>query len=177
MLQCEGYKGIFEEARRQWKKCSMVLHWDYNEPWPTAAGNNLISYPAKPKPAYYAVRESCRQQMASARVKKFDFTSGEKFEAELFILNYLPETIMPLTVTATLKSATKIYDLCTWHALETSASEHQHGCVCSVELDEPDNSLLRLTLEVAGRPDMNSEYLFICKNQNSSKKILPESLK
>ena len=176
MLQCIGYKGIFEEARRQWKKCSMALNWDYNEPWLTAAGNNLISYPAKPKPAYYAVRESCRQQMASARVKKFDFENGENFEAELFILNDLPEIIEPLTVKAALKSASKIYDLGAWETAETPASEHQHNYFCSVKLDEPDNSLLRLTLEVTGRPEMNSEYLFLCRNKGSDKKILPEVL-
>jgi len=46
-----------------------------------------------------------------------------------------------------------------------------------VKLDEPDNSLLRLTLEVVGKPEMNSEYLFICRNKNSDKKILPEPLR
>ena len=122
MLQCIGYKGIFEEARRQWKKCSMALNWCYNEPWLTAAGNNLITYPAKPKPAYYSVRESCRQQMASARVKKFDYESGEDFETEIFILNDLPEKIAPLTVKATLKSSSKTYEICTWTAKETPAS-------------------------------------------------------
>jgi beta-mannosidase len=177
MLQCVGYKGIYEEARRQWAKCSMALNWCYNEPWPTAAGNNLITYPAKPKPAYYAVRESCRQQMASARVNKFDFGNGENFEAELFILNDLPEAIGPLTVKAALKSASRVYDLCTWVTAETPASEHQRrNKICSAKLDEPDNCLMRLTLEVSGRPEMNSEYLFICRNKDSDKKILPEPL-
>ena len=177
MLQCIGYKGIYEEARRQWKKCSMALNWCYNEPWLTAAGNNLVTYPAKPKPAYYSVRESCRQQMASARVKKFDFENGEDFEAELFILNDLPEIIEPLTVRATLKSASKTYDICTWNTGETPESEHQHSDIYSVKLDETDNCLLRLTLEVVGKPEMNSEYLFMCRNKQSTKKILPEPLR
>jgi beta-mannosidase len=176
MLQCIGYKGIFEEARRQYPYCSMALNWCYNEPWLTAAGNNLITYPAKPKPAYYAVRDSCRQQMASARVKKFDFENGENFEAELFILNDLPETISPLTVKATLKSASKTYQLCTWNTAETPESEHQRSDIYSVRLDEPDNCLMRMTLEVDGKPEMNSEYLFLCRNKDSTKKVLPESL-
>ena len=176
MLQCVGYKGIFEEARRQWKKCSMALNWCYNEPWPTAAGNNLISYPAKPKPAYYAVQKSCRQQMASARVKKFDFESGENFEAELFVLNDLPEKIAPCEIKATLESAAKTYFICAWQAKETPPSEHQRSASYSVKLDEPENCLMRLKLEVSGNPEMDSEYLFICKNKNSTKKILPESL-
>ena len=177
MLQCIGYKGIFEEARRQWMYCSMALNWCYNEPWPTAAGNNLVSYPAKPKPAYYAVRESCRQQMASARVKKFDFVNGEDFEVELFILNDLPEIIEPLAVNVKLKSLSKTYDICVWNTGETPKSEHQHSVVYSVMLDEPENCLMRLTLDVAGKPEMSSEYLFICRNKDSTKKILPELLR
>ena len=173
MLQCAGYKGIFEEARRQWRRCSMALNWCYNEPWPTAAGNNLVTFPAKPKPAYYAVQKSCRQQMASARVQKFDFESGEEFELELFVLNDLPEHIEPLTLTATLASDTKTYEICRWQTDKTPPSEHQKSAVYSVKLDEPENCLLRLKIEVAGRGDMDSEYFFVCKNKNSAKKIAP----
>ena len=174
MLQCIGYKGIYEEARRQWEKCSMALNWCYNEPWSTAAGNNLITYPDKPKPAYYAVRESCRQQMASARVQKFDFENGENFEVELFVLNDIPKKIEPLVIKATLKSSSKIYNICTWNTVETLESKHQRSILYSVSLSEPDNTLMRLTLEVSGRPEFNSEYLFMCRNKNSKKKILPE---
>ncbi|MCL2099003.1 MAG: hypothetical protein FWH24_01020 [Oscillospiraceae bacterium] len=162
LLQCAGYKGIYEEARRQWPKCSMALNWCYNEPWPTAAGNNLITYPALPKPAYYAVQQSCRQQLASARVKKFDFISGEDFSAELFILNDLPEKIGPLKVKAALKTNSKTYAPVIWETGETPASEHLSGGVYSVTLDEKDSCLMTLTLEVEGKPEMNSEYIFIC---------------
>jgi beta-mannosidase len=166
LLQCAGYKGIYEEARRQWPRCSMALNWDYNEPWLTAAGNNLLTYPALPKPAYYAVRESCRQQMASARAFKFDYAPGEVFTAELFILNDLPETIEPLRVTATLFSDTKTYAPSTWHTAVTPASSHQRNPEkMTVKIDERENTLLRLKLEVADRPDMDSEYTFLCKAQ------------
>jgi len=175
MLQCIGYKGIYEEARRQWPNCSMALNWDYNEPWPTAAGNNLITYPAKPKPAYYAVRESCRQQMTSARVAKFDYVNGEMFAAELFILNDLPEVIKPLTVKITLTSATKVYDLGIWETAETHASCHQKSPMkFTAILNEPENTILRLKVEVVGNPHIGSEYLFLCKNVASTVKVLPE---
>ena len=55
-LQCEGYKCLYEEARRQKPVCAMALNWCYNEPWPSAANNSLINWPARPKPAYYAVQ-------------------------------------------------------------------------------------------------------------------------
>ncbi len=86
-LQCEGYKAIFEEARRQSPYCSMALNWCYNEPWKTAANNSIISYPAQPKPAYYAVRDALRPVMPSARLKKFSYTGGEVFTAEIWMLN------------------------------------------------------------------------------------------
>ena len=55
LLQCEGYKAIYEEARRQKPYCSMALNWCFNEPWPTAANNSIINWPNIPKPAFYAV--------------------------------------------------------------------------------------------------------------------------
>lgn len=86
-LQCEGYKAIFEEARRQKPYCSMALNWDYNEPWVSAAGNSLLNYPARPKPCYYAVKSSLRDTMASARIHKFTYKCGEEFTAEIWLLN------------------------------------------------------------------------------------------
>ena len=41
-------QAIFEEARRQWKHCSVCLNWCFNEPWMTAANNSIVAYPAKP---------------------------------------------------------------------------------------------------------------------------------
>ncbi|HLL90916.1 MAG TPA: glycoside hydrolase family 2 TIM barrel-domain containing protein, partial [Tepidisphaeraceae bacterium] len=41
LLQGEGYKGLFEEARRQKPVSAMALNWCLNEPWPTAANNSL----------------------------------------------------------------------------------------------------------------------------------------
>jgi beta-mannosidase len=68
LLQCEGYKGLFEEARRQKPRSSMALNWCYNEAWPCAANNSLLCWPATPKPALYAVGAACRPTMASARI-------------------------------------------------------------------------------------------------------------
>lgn len=86
-LQCEGYKAIFEEARRQKPYCSMAINWCYNEPWKTAANNSLLSYPALPKKAYYAVQNSLKNTVPSARLQKFSYESGEVFSAELWFLN------------------------------------------------------------------------------------------
>lgn len=89
-LQAEGYKSVFEEARRQAPRCAMALNWCFNEPWPTAANNSLLNYPAIPKPAFGAVREACRPVLASARIPKFQWQSGEVLHAEIWLLSDSP---------------------------------------------------------------------------------------
>ena len=92
-LQCEGYKALFEEARRQKPNCSMALNRCFNEPWKTAANNSLISYPSKPKTAYYNVKYSLSPVVASAKLKKFSYIDSEKFTAELWLLNDTDESV------------------------------------------------------------------------------------
>jgi beta-mannosidase len=89
-LQCAGYQAIYEEARRQKPACSMALSWCYNEPWPGAAGNSLVNWPAAPKKAYFAAQAACRPVLASARIPKFQWRAGETFTAEIWILNDAP---------------------------------------------------------------------------------------
>ena len=86
-IQCEGYRASFEEMRRQWPTCSAALNWVYNEPWYTAANNSILVYPATPKPAYYAIKSALRPVIFSARVPKFKWIEGEKFKAEIWLLN------------------------------------------------------------------------------------------
>ena len=89
-LQAEGYKAIYEEARRQKPYCSMALNWCYNEPWPTAANNSLVSYPAVPKKALHAVAESCRDVCLSLCIPRFDWKAGDEMALEPWVLNDAP---------------------------------------------------------------------------------------
>lgn len=86
-IQSEGYRASFEEMRRQWPRCSAAINWMYNEPWFTAANNSILVFPTTPKPAYYAIKSALRPVIFSARVPKFDWTEGEKFKAEIWLLN------------------------------------------------------------------------------------------
>ena len=95
-IQAISYKSLFEEMRRQWPHCSMAINWDFNEPWPCAAGNSLVNWPCHVKPAYYAVSEALRPTVASIRTGKNRFVTGEKLSAELWILND-SATEMPAT--------------------------------------------------------------------------------
>jgi len=86
-LQMMGYKAIFEEARRQRPYCSMAINWCWCEPWMCAVNNSLIGYPNIKKAGYYAVRDSLRDVLGTAKMEKFAYAPGEEFVCEAWLLN------------------------------------------------------------------------------------------
>jgi len=121
-LQCEGYKAIFEEARRQAPYCSMAINWCYCEPWITAAGNSLITYPTQQKPAYHAVKSALRPVMASARIPKFDWKAGETFTAQLWMLNDTHQNAQ-ISVDVSIRLGDTTYPMFTWNSGDASANK------------------------------------------------------
>jgi beta-mannosidase len=144
-LQAEGYKAIFEEARRQKPVCAMALNWVFNEPWPSAANNSLINWPAQPKPALAAVGESCRDQLSSARIPKFSWRAGEAFSAELWLLNDGP-AIPPSEVIATIELGDRLLHALTW--AHTGAADNCNVQGPSLRIVLPDVPANRLTLRL-----------------------------
>lgn len=157
-IQSEGYKCIYEEARRQKPWCSMALNWCYNEPWPTAANNSLINYPAKPKPAFYAVANSCRPVLASARIPKFRWKTGETFSVDLFILNDKYQEFGAGKMRIFLKSGDEKREIGSWEFTSVSSNENLEGPVVETVLPEFKPGKMTLLLEVEGREEWNSEY-------------------
>ena len=145
-LQCEGYKSIFEEARRQKPECSMAINWCYNEPWITAAGNSLLTYPAEPKPTYYAVKNSLSAVVPSARIKKLDYVGGETLTAELWLLNDSPEAVSD-TVKVYLTVDGKKEFIMEWHTGNVKANENKRGHSVCVQLPVVNTQKITLTLE------------------------------
>lgn len=86
-MQAQGYKALFEEARRQKPHCSMAVNWDYNEAWTVTAGNALIEYPVTRKPAFYAVKDSCRPVVISGKFNSITWKSGDVMPVEIWLLN------------------------------------------------------------------------------------------
>ena len=121
-LQCEGYKAVYEEARRQSPNCSMALNWCYNEPWVCAANNSIISYPCNPKPAFYAIKGSCRPVLASARIQRFDYLPGEVFTPEIWLLNDSAEVCPGGEVAVSVKFGDSKTELSTWEYPESKAN-------------------------------------------------------
>jgi len=161
LLQCEGYKAIFEEARRQKPYCAMALNWCYDEPWPAAVNNSLIVYPAICKPAYYAVKNSCRPFLASASLSKFRWHEGEEFFAELWLLNdsYVQKEIQ--TVNLKIVSGNQSFDLVTWHPSTVNENTNQAGPTGRIKLPHFDERQFKVVVEVEGHPEYNSEYTLI----------------
>jgi len=154
-MQCEGYKAIFEEARRQWPYCSMAINWCCNEPWITAANNALFTYPNEKKPAYYAVRDSLRPVLASARLPKFDWKAGQTFTAQLWLLNDSPDEISD-TLTASLLLAGEEIPLGSWETGSLSARENRCGPEVSLLLPAAD--AVEMTLRLTAGDGRSSEY-------------------
>lgn len=158
LLQGEGYKCIYEEARRQKPYCAMAVNWCYNEPWPTAANNSIISYPSIPKPAYGAVKNACRPVLASAKFSKFKWTEGETFFADAWMLNDLPVDVTAGKVKIKLVSGSSEIALLNWDYAAMKANMNQAGPTVRVKLPAWKTDRFKLVMEVEGHPEFNSEY-------------------
>ena len=161
-MQCEGYKAIFEEARRQAPYCCMAINWCYCEPWITASGNSLITYPVQPKPAYYAVQKSLRPVLASARIPRFDWKKGELFHAELWLLNDSVESANQ-TVKVSVRANGEEYELFTWETGNVDANTNKIGPTVNWKLPEWDTDRFTLVLSCG---EASSEYTLCFRPDN-----------
>ncbi|MBR3967136.1 MAG: hypothetical protein IKJ91_08700 [Clostridia bacterium] len=167
-LQCEGYKAIYEEARRQWPYCSMAINWCFDEPWICAANNSLVAYPAVAKPAFYAVKESLRPKLASARLQKINWKNGENFTAELWYLNDSPENTSD-TVTAYIELDGEKYELAEWKTGDVKAGTNKLGIAVNFTLPDAPNAT-EMTLHLESANGNSSEYRLIYNYKGMVKK-------
>ncbi|MDD6210196.1 MAG: glycoside hydrolase family 2 TIM barrel-domain containing protein [Bacteroidales bacterium] len=161
LLQSEGYKAIFEEARRQKPYCSMAINWCYQEPWPTAANNSLIVYPDIPKPAYFAVSDACRPVCGSARLPKFQWKENEYFSADLFILNDKFEKSAGYTLRAKLQCENDTIEILRWDSPALQPNQNIAGPTVRYRLPHWQGDRFKLLIEVDGKPEYNSEYTLL----------------
>jgi beta-mannosidase len=157
-LQSIGYKAVFEEARRQKPYCSMALNWCFNEPWPAAANNSLVAYPAVPKPALQAVAASCRPVCTSARLGKLVWSEGEYFEAELWLLNDTHKEVESMKITAVLECGSRSENVLEWDCSGAAPETNTAGPTARIRLPLWDEDRFTLHLRVEGRPQYDSSY-------------------
>ncbi len=169
LIQAEGYKAIYEEARRQKPYCSMALNWCFNEPWPTAANNSLINWPNEPKPGFYAVRDACRPVLASARIKKFKWKEGETFETDIFLLNDLYEEIPPGEITIKLVTDREEQVILKWDHPGASENTNIEGPTARAILPRWDTDRFQLVLESKDHPAYNSAYTLLYRKNRTKR--------
>lgn len=168
LLQSEGYKALYEEARRQKPYCAMALNWCFDEPWPAAVNNSLIAYPAVPKPAYYAVKNSCRPVCASARLSKFVWSAGETFFTEIWLLNDSFTPSEPLTVRVKLQAGNRTIELLDWTTPALSENKNIQGPTVRFDLPEWPVTRFKVWLEVDEKPEYNSEYTLLYRTKTKN---------
>ncbi len=161
LMQNEGYKALFEEARRQKPTCAMALNWCLNEPWPTAANNSLINWPDKPKPALRHVAQSCRPTLASARIAKFCWREGELFNPELWLLNDAPIEYSKGRIEAFLQMGNDEHFLLGWDFARLENNVNLIGPQIRFVLPHAKSSQMKLVLRAPEHAEWNSEYTLI----------------
>lgn len=154
-LQCEGYKAIFEETRRQKPYCSMAINWCFNEPWKTAANNSILSYPARPKKAYYSIKNSLSQTVPSARLNKFAYEGGELFSAELWLLNDSYEKVND-KISAYIEIGDESFHVIDWNTPTSGENENIKGHILQFVL--PDIDADRFTLRLVSKKYGENNY-------------------
>lgn len=170
LSQSEGYKCIFEEARRQKPYCSMAINWCFQEPWPCAANNSLITWPGVKKPSFDAVKNACRPVLASARFRKFRYDAGETFECDMFVLNDAYEKVPAAQVKVKLVyDNNKEIEFLNWNFPGADENKNCTGPTARVVLPKMSSPFFKIKLEYVGKPEYNSEYTFIYKASKGSK--------
>lgn len=157
-LQDMCYKTMFEEMRRQAPLCSMAINWDYNEPWPCAAGNSLVNWPAEPKSALNAVGEALRPTLLSLELPHNRYLTGDTLNGTLWVLNDNADEAPAANAEVYLingESKTKLADIST-----EAVAARKNGKFGSFELTIPADLPERfaISLECAEHPEWNSTY-------------------
>ncbi|MBE6936083.1 MAG: hypothetical protein E7458_06210 [Ruminococcaceae bacterium] len=173
-VQSMCLRSDFEEMRRQWPQCSFAMNWCFNEPWPAAANNSVVAWPAVRKPAYYAMQTALRPRMASLALDRQLWRGGETFRAEIWMHN---DTIEEMPAGEIRVSYKLDGEEIQWGTLRYAALPEQTNSVSGsilFPLPEDFDGLFEIRLEVVGHPDWSAEYRYPCraKVQKSQKKVL-----
>ena len=166
MLQCEGEKFIFEEARRQKPFCGMALNWCFQEPWPSSANLSLINYPNELKPAYYHVANACRPVLASVRIPKFVWKEGEEFSCDLFMLNDTYNNLTAEKVQVVMQYDGIEKELATWNSSGAEGFKNVQGPTVKTTIPRMKTNLFSIQVRVDGKPQYNSTYLLLFSGDN-----------
>ncbi len=157
-IQAEGLRGLFEESRRQKPVSSMALNWCFNEPWPCAANNSLLAWPAEAKRALVTVGKACRPTVVSAKISKFQWHGGELFAAEIWLLHDGMTAIPSGTIRASICCNGNAYEVLSWSHEGTAPMCNLCGPVLKWQLPPWETDRFELHLDSEQEPEWSSCY-------------------
>lgn len=160
-LQDLCYKSMFEEMRRQAPLCSMAVNWDFNEPWPCAAGNSLISWPAEPKSCFRSVKEALRPTLLSLNVPRNRYLTGEEMTGEIWMLNDSDIATEACAVTVSLIADGKKTLLATLSVPAAAERSNARGERFTLAITEELPERFGIAVECAAYPEIDSTYNFV----------------
>ena len=160
-LQDMCYKSMFEEMRRQAPLCAMAINWDFNEPWPCAAGNSLVSWPAEPKSALKSVGEALRPTLLSLEVSHNRYLSGETLEGSIWLLNDSFEATKPVSAEVYLLANGEKTLLKTVSIAPVTEKTNKKCDSFSFTVSEDIPERFAISIECAERPEISSTYSLV----------------
>ncbi len=163
-IQTLIYRHLFEEARMQWPICSMALNWCYNEPWPTAAGNSLMNYPAVRKPCCEAVKAALADQAVAVRIPRLAWSVGEQFTATVWLLNDSDRTISAGRIQVKLmRENAQSERLLLWEHDEIAPRTNCEGKSISWVIPNDAKGKFTLCVESVEHPEWNTTYTILIR--------------
>ena len=90
--QAWGLKVAIEHYRRRKYRCSGVLVWQFNEPWPAICWS-LVDYYRRPKLAYEVVKQLYNPLLVSLVYPLIRYQPGDTFAAEVWLINDWPQSL------------------------------------------------------------------------------------
>ena len=160
-LQNLCYKSMFEEMRRKAPLCMMAINWDFNEPWPCAAGNSLVNWPAEPKPCLDSVRQALRPTLLSLSTEQNRYLTGEKLKGTVWVLNDSEKEIPPLDVSVYLITGDSKKLISQFRTPVSPAGENSVSGTFESEIEKDIPERFSVQLVCDSCPEYNSEYCFV----------------
>lgn len=160
-LQDLCYQSMFEEMRRQAPLCAMAINWDFNEPWPCAAGNSLINWPAKPKSCLQNVKAALRPTLLSLEIPRNRWLGGEVMEGCVWVLNDSDTPTEPMEVEVTLCCGEERFALAT--VMTDAVEPRANGRFGTFTLPITEKIPERFSIELCchAHPETNSTYSLV----------------
>jgi beta-mannosidase len=147
--------------RRQAPLCAMAINWDFNEPWPCAAGNSLVNWPAEPKSALASVGAALRPTLLSLELPNNRYLSGETLTGTVWVLNDNAEAAPAERVSVYLHDGGNKTLLATLDTAEIAPRKNGKFGSFTLTVPESLSERFAISLECDGHADWNSTYALV----------------